>query len=99
VAGLAETQAALFDAALALTRPGGTVVYGVCSMQPEEGPAVVARALARHPGLVRDPVTAPEVGGLPDLVTPDGDLRTLPCHLAEAGGMDGFYAARLVRPG
>ncbi|MBB4287692.1 RsmB/NOP family class I SAM-dependent RNA methyltransferase [Roseospira goensis] len=98
VAGLAETQAALLDAALTLVRPGGTVVYGVCSLQPEEGPAVVARALARHPGLARDPVTAAEVGGLGDLVTPDGDLRTLPCHLAEAGGLDGFYAARLTAP-
>ena len=32
-----------------------------------------------------------------DLITPAGDLRTLPCHLAEHGGMDGFYAARLMR--
>jgi 16S rRNA (cytosine967-C5)-methyltransferase len=32
-----------------------------------------------------------------ELITPDGDLRTLPCHLAEQGGMDGFYAARLRR--
>jgi 16S rRNA (cytosine967-C5)-methyltransferase len=31
------------------------------------------------------------------LIGPDGDLRTLPCHLAEQGGMDGFYAARLRR--
>jgi 16S rRNA (cytosine967-C5)-methyltransferase len=30
-------------------------------------------------------------------ITPDGDLRTLPCHLADKGGMDGFYAARLKR--
>ena len=29
--------------------------------------------------------------------TPDGDLRTLPNHFAELEGIDGFYAARLVR--
>jgi 16S rRNA (cytosine967-C5)-methyltransferase len=33
------------------------------------------------------------------LLTADGDLRTLPCHLASEGGMDGFYAARLVKAG
>jgi hypothetical protein len=32
-------------------------------------------------------------------VTPDGDLRTLPYHLAEYDGVDGFYAARLVKLG
>jgi 16S rRNA (cytosine967-C5)-methyltransferase len=97
VAGLAKAQGGLFDAALALVKPGGVLVYCVCSLQPEEGPAVVNAALARHAGLARQAVTPDEVGGLPDLITPDGDLRTLPCHLAEAGGMDGFYAARLVR--
>ena len=30
-------------------------------------------------------------------VSPDGDLRTLPCHLSDKGGMDGFYASRLRR--
>jgi len=34
---------------------------------------------------------------LTDIVTADGFLRTLPCHLAEQGGMDGFFAARLRR--
>jgi 16S rRNA (cytosine967-C5)-methyltransferase len=34
-----------------------------------------------------------------DAITADGDLRTLPCHLAEKGGMDGFYAARLRKSG
>lgn len=99
VAGLAETQAALLDAALGMLRPGGTLVYCVCSLQPEEGPAVIDSALARHVGLARAPITPEEVGGLSALLTPDGDLRTLPCHMTEAGGMDGFYAARLVRQG
>jgi 16S rRNA (cytosine967-C5)-methyltransferase len=97
VAGLAETQATLLDAALRLVRPGGVLVFCVCSLQPEEGPAVVTAALDRHPDLSRDPISPEEVGGLGDLFTPDGDLRTLPCHLAEHGGMDGFYAARLCR--
>ena len=40
---------------------------------------------------------AEELHGLSELVTPEGDLRSLPCHLAELGGMDGFYACRLRR--
>ena len=46
-------------------------------------------------------IAAADVGGVPEWVTPLGDLRTLPSHLQlEApykSGMDGFYAARLVR--
>jgi len=94
---LAAAQDRLIDAALRLTRPGGTVLYCVCSLQPEEGPERVAAALARHPDLRRAPLSEAEVFGLRELLTPEGDLRTLPCHLAEQGGMDGFYAARLVK--
>ena len=94
---LAAAQDRLIDAALRLTRPGGTLLYCVCSLQPEEGPERIAAALARHEGLERAPLTESDVFGLRELLTPDGDLRTLPCHLAEEGGMDGFYAARLVK--
>ena len=49
----------------------------------------------------RAPVDAGEVAGLSEIVTPNGDLRTLPCHLPHddprLGGLDGFYAARLVK--
>lgn len=93
---LAAAQDRLIDAALRLTRPGGTLLYCVCSLQPEEGPERIAAALARHGNLKRAPFTEAEVFGLRELVTPEGDLRTLPCHLANEGGMDGFYAARLI---
>lgn len=96
VADAAKTQAALLEAALTMLRPGGTLVYAVCSLQPEEGEAQVDRLLAGH-ALRRRPVAPGEIGGLADFVTPAGDLRTLPCHLAELGGIDGFYAARLER--
>jgi len=96
---LTAAQDRLLDAALRLARPGGLVVYCVCSLQPEEGAARINAALARHPGVSRAPIGAAEVWGLRELLTPDGDLRTLPCHLAAEGGMDGFYAARLVKGG
>ena len=94
---LAAAQDRLIDAALRLTRPGGTLLYCVCSLQPEEGPERITAALARHGDLKRAPLGGADVFGLRALLTPEGDLRTLPCHLAEEGGMDGFYAARLVK--
>jgi 16S rRNA (cytosine967-C5)-methyltransferase len=77
-----------------MTRPGGTLIYCACSLQPEEGPAQV-EALLKEGGFARVPVQADEVGGLAEAVTAEGDVRTLPCHLAAEGGMDGFYIARL----
>jgi len=60
-------------------------------------------ALERHPSLTRLPITKDEIGGLGEAITRDGDLRTLPSMLAgkdgAAGGMDGFFAARLRRDG
>jgi 16S rRNA (cytosine967-C5)-methyltransferase len=97
IAKLAVAQDRLIDAAVRLTRHGGTVLYCVCSLQPEEGPERITAALARHSVLKRAPLSEGEVFGLKELLTPEGDLRTLPCHLAEQGGMDGFYAARLVK--
>jgi len=97
VARVVPLQARLLDAAADMTAPGGTLVYCVCSLQPEEGEAQVDAFLARRPGFTRRPVAEAEIGGLGGCITPAGDLRTLPSHLAEAGGLDGFHAARLVR--
>jgi 16S rRNA (cytosine967-C5)-methyltransferase len=97
VSRLQPVQDRLLDAAWAALAPGGTLVYCVCSLQPEEGPQRIAAFLARHANGTRRPIAAGEIGGLAELITGDGDLRTLPCHLAARGGMDGFYAARLVK--
>jgi 16S rRNA (cytosine967-C5)-methyltransferase len=90
-------QDVLLAAAAEMVAPGGTLVYCTCSLQPEEGPARVAALLARDATFERHAVVPSEIGDLPDAITAEGDLRTLPCHLAAQGGMDGFYAARLVR--
>lgn len=99
VAKLTQVQDALLGAAAGLVRPGGIMVYAVCSLQPEEGPERIARFLAERPQWARRALDAIEIGGLTEAVTAAGDLRTLPCHLAAEGGMDGFYAARLQAPG
>ncbi|MGJ4914045.1 RsmB/NOP family class I SAM-dependent RNA methyltransferase [Bradyrhizobium oligotrophicum] len=101
ITALSGLQTRLLTRAASLLKPGGTLVYCTCSLEPEEGEQVVERVLAETTELRRIPVTSGEVAGLAELVTPAGDLRTLPCHLPHQdprlGGLDGFYAARLER--
>jgi len=84
-----------------MLKPGGTLVYCTCSLEPEEGEHAVAALLAGNSGMKRAPVDASEVAGLAGIVSAEGDLRTLPSHLPHAdprlAGLDGFYAARLVK--
>jgi 16S rRNA (cytosine967-C5)-methyltransferase len=101
VGALMALQKRLLQRAAALLKPGGTLVYCTCSLEPEEGEQVIAALLAAESGMRRAPVEASEVAGLAEILTPEGGLRTLPCHLPHAdprlGGLDGFYAARLVK--
>ncbi len=94
---LAALQTRLLDRAAALTAPGGTLVYCTCSLEPEEGARQIERFLAANGTFARRPVAPEEVGGLAEILTGDGDIRSLPCHMGVEGGMDGFYAARLQR--
>jgi 16S rRNA (cytosine967-C5)-methyltransferase len=101
IAALAALQKRLLQKAVSLLKPGGTLVYCTCSLEAEEGEQAIAALLATEPGVRRAPIDAGEVAGLGEILTPDGDLRTLPCHLPHADprltGLDGFYAARLVK--
>ena len=97
VTRMAGEQDRLLKAALAMVRPGGLLVYAVCSLELEEGPARIASLLAAGAPLKRCAIAASELNGLAELISAEGDLRTLPCHLAERGGLDGFYACRLER--
>jgi 16S rRNA (cytosine967-C5)-methyltransferase len=101
LAKLTGLQTRLLDRAAALLKPGGTLVYCTCSLEPEECEDAVAGLLGRNPGLRRLPIAPDEVAGLAELLTPDGDLRTLPCHLPDPeprwSGLDGFFTARLIR--
>jgi 16S rRNA (cytosine967-C5)-methyltransferase len=99
IAKLAGVQSRLLDAAAERVRAGGRLVYCVCSLEPEEGEAQAADFLRRHPSFARAPIGAGEGGAPEEAVTPEGDLRILPSHWAEAGGMDGFFVARFVHGG
>jgi 16S rRNA (cytosine967-C5)-methyltransferase len=96
VARMAELQGRLLASAAQMLAPGGMLVYASCSLQPEEGPEVIAQGLAVGLPLERRPLTPKEVG-LAVEITAEGDVRTLPCHLPEQGGLDGFFITRLAR--
>ena len=91
----------LLDAAAGMVADNGVLVFAVCSLEPEEGVEQVAHFLRRHPEFQREPVAPSDVFGLEELISVNGDLRTLPCHLddpdSRMAGIDGFYAARLQR--
>jgi 16S rRNA (cytosine967-C5)-methyltransferase len=97
VARLSAVQENLMQAAIDMLQPGGTLVYCTCSLEPEEGRARVESLLSSGAPVARREIGPDEVGAEPDWITPEGDLRTLPCHFDQYDGIDGFYCARLVR--
>jgi 16S rRNA (cytosine967-C5)-methyltransferase len=95
VGRLTLAQDRLLTHALGLLKPGGTLIYAVCSLQEDEGPARIDALLVREPRLARVPVEVGELPGLGEALTQAGDVRTLPSMWPERGGLDGFYIARL----
>jgi 16S rRNA (cytosine967-C5)-methyltransferase len=81
---LSGLQTRLLDKAASLLKPGGRLVYCTCSLEADEGERQAEDFLARHPAFTRKPITPDEIGGWADCITPQGDVRTLPFHLALA---------------
>jgi len=97
VSNLVAVQAKILDRAFSLLPKGGTLIYCVCSLEASEGAEQIKAFLKRTQNAKRQIIQAHEVGGLQNLITPEGDLLCLPSMLAEDGGMDGFFAARLSK--
>ena len=77
--------------------PGGVLVYCACSLQPQEGAGVVDHVISEGARARRSAISPAELPDLVEALTPQGDVRTLPYHLADRGGIDGFYACRLLK--
>jgi 16S rRNA (cytosine967-C5)-methyltransferase len=101
ITALTALQARLLDNAAKIVKPGGRLVYSTCSLEPEEGEAQIAALLARNETLSLEAIEDTELFGETAWLQPSGCLRTFPFELAldspEWSGMDGFFAARLVR--
>ena len=97
IAEMAALQADLLARAARWVKPDGTLVYATCSLERAEGEDQVAAFLDHHKDWAVDPVRPDE---LPDAIAPDGSgfIRTFPGLLADAGGLDGFFVARLRAP-
>lgn len=89
---LSHIQQELIAQCLDWLKPEGILLYITCSLQPEEGEQQM------HPYANAILPFAATTAGIPDAwITPQGYLRSLPCYLAEQGGMDGFFAAMLKK--
>jgi 16S rRNA (cytosine967-C5)-methyltransferase len=101
IAALAPLQGRLLDNAARLVKPGGRLVYSTCSLEPEEGEAQIAALLVRDPTMTLQRIEEAELFGQTAWIEPSGCLRTFPYDLKldspDWSGMDGFFAARLVK--
>jgi len=90
----ADLQSRLLQRASRWLKPGGALVYSVCSLEPREGEEVVERFVGEHADFALDRGT-----GLAEFARPAerGWIRILPGLLEGEGGLDGFFMARLVR--
>lgn len=93
---LVQIQQKLLHRVVKWLKPGGTLLYAVCSLQPEEGERQIAE-LVKSGKVKLASISAEEAADQPDWLLPDGTVRTLPSHLAGQGGMDGFFIARMRR--
>ena len=99
IARLCALQSRLLDAAARRVRPGGRLVYCVCSLEPEEGEAQVEAFLARASQFEVEPIRGGEGGAPARALTPAGAMRLLPGAAEPELGGDGFFVARLKRRG
>lgn len=98
---LAGVQERLLRHAMTLVKPGGSLVFSNCSLDPLEGELLVEGILADNPSFSLVPIPAEQWPGLEDAITAKGEFRTTPDMLPAtdgfAGGLDGFYACVLSR--
>ena len=96
ISALQEVQWDLATTALGWLKPGGTMIYATCSLQPEEGEEMIVAILTRAEGsFVLDPITPEQAGIFAPSITEEGTIRIIPNDYDAIGGVDGFYIARL----
>lgn len=101
ISALSNVQKQMLEKAGELIKPGGTLLYCTCSLEPEEGEMQIDELLRRRPEFSRVPVKPDEIGGLTEILNSNGEIRSLPFHLKgnspRQSGLDGFFISRLTR--
>jgi 16S rRNA (cytosine967-C5)-methyltransferase len=99
---LQSRQKRILEGALLQLETGGRLLYSTCSLEPEEGEAVVEAALGEHPRLrivpMRKELTKLKESG--DLAWPELDSLIADDYLRTVPGIhpcDGFFAALIER--
>ena len=95
ILSLIRRQGEMLRAASAMVKPGGMLLYIVCSLEREEGPDLIKSFLEERTAFNRKVILPEELFGLDELIDDEGDIRSLPCHLQAQGGIDGFYVCRM----
>lgn len=96
IRALAEVQRGLLLRAIDIVKPGGRILYSVCSLEPQEGDDLIKEVLDAAAGKARlDPITAADCPGIGPFLTSEGTVRTTPADWPDTGHIDGFFAARL----
>lgn len=94
---LAQLQKRLLQSAAKWLDPGGMLVYATCSLEPEEGEQQVVEFLKDNPDFQLQPIGPSHLTGFGEPIAPQGWIRARPDMLANQGGIDGFFAAKLLK--
>lgn len=94
---LSALQQRLLVNAVKMLKPGGVMVYCTCSIQKAEGENQATWLLQQNLPVKLSPIAASELPGCDAMLTPRGELRSLPFHWNDIGGIDGFYAVRFTK--
>jgi 16S rRNA (cytosine967-C5)-methyltransferase len=95
IATLVGVQSALLASAAKRVVGGGTLLYSVCSLEPEEGEGQIRNFLSANGQFALDPIGPGEAGSPAASLASEGWLRIFPHHME--GGLDGFFIARIKR--
>ena len=95
ISKLIELQASMLAHAATLIAEGGVLIFCTCSLIPDEGEVQVEDFLANNTDFEAVPFDAPWIDD--EWRTQEGGVRLRPDYWSDAGGMDGFYIARLKR--
>jgi len=97
ITSLMSVQERLLNHAGEMLEIGGVLIYCTCSLQKSEGEHQIEKFLNNNANFKRIPIEAHEIGDYEEMINDNGDLRMLPYHLSNQGGLDGFFVSRLTK--